>query len=127
MLKPVSAVQKFLKDEEGQSMVEYGITLGGVAAVSYLAIVVLGDKTGDLYAWMANHMPGGESGETAQVRVDRDGLVGTDTLTNADGVAEEVFAARTDNGANQTADWTLNGTLGTSSYFSSADGGWNVD
>lgn len=47
-------------------MVEYGITLGGVAAVSYLAIVVLGDKTGDLYAWMANHMPGGESGETAQ-------------------------------------------------------------
>ena len=127
MLKPVSAVQKFLKDEEGQSMVEYGITLGGVAAVSYLAIVVLGDKTGDLYAWMANHMPGGESGETAQVRVDRDGLVGTDTLTNADGVAEEVFAARTDNGANQTADWTLNGTLGTSSYVSSADGGWNVD
>ena len=126
MLKPVSAVQKFLKDEEGQSMVEYGITLGGVAAVSYLAIVVLGDKTGDLYAWMANHMPGGESGETAQVRVDRDGLVGTDTLTNADGVAEEVFAARTDNGANQTADWTLNGTLGTSSYFSSADGGGNV-
>lgn len=128
MLKPVSAVQKFLKDEEGQSMVEYGITLGGVAAVSYLAIVVLGDKTGDLYAWMANHMPGGESGETAQVRVDRDGLVGTDTLTNADGVAEEVFAARTDNGAGTaTVDWTLNGTLGQSSYYASADGGWNVD
>lgn len=116
----LQSIKKFLKDEEGQSMVEYGITLGGIAAVSYLAVVVLGDKTGDLYAWMANHLPGGESGETGQVRLDRDGLVGTDV--NASG--EEVFA---DRGAESAENYTLNNTLGTSSYYLSTDGGWNVD
>lgn len=128
MIKTMSAVKNFLKDEEGQSMVEYGITLGGVAAVSYLAIVVLGDKTGDLYAWMANHLPGGESGETAQVRANgEDGLVGTTTVTGADGVVAETFADRSNNATNLTEDWTLNGTLGTSSIYNQSEGGWNVD
>lgn len=121
MIKTMSAVKDFLKDEEGQSMVEYGITLGGVAAVSYLAIVVLGDKTADLYAWMANHLPGGEGEETAQVRLDRDGLVGTDQSANG----EEVFAARQT--SDDTENWTLFGTLGTASYYDSANGGWNPD
>lgn len=70
-------LKKFLKDEEGQSMVEYGVTLGAVAAVSYIAVVSLGDKTADLYAWMANHLPGGEAdegGASNQVRVTLDGL-----------------------------------------------------
>jgi len=69
-------LMKFLKDEEGQSMVEYGITLGGVAAVSYIAIVMMGDRVADLYAWMANHLPGGEADDNGQARVDSDGLVG---------------------------------------------------
>jgi Flp pilus assembly pilin Flp len=71
-------VKSFLQDEEGQSMVEYGVTLGAVAAVSYIAVVQLGDRTADLYAWMANHLPGGEDDEVgtlAQVRVDADGLI----------------------------------------------------
>lgn len=77
-------VKSFLQDEEGQSMVEYGVTLGAVAAVSYIAVVQLGDKTADLYAWMANHLPGGESDEVGtanQVRAFSDGLTelsGTD-------------------------------------------------
>lgn len=117
----LQSIKKFLKDEEGQSMVEYGITLGGIAAVSYLAVVVLGDKTGDLYAWMANHLPGGEEGETGQVRLDRDGLVGT--TQNASG--EEVFGSRTTGEA--TENYTLNNTLGTSSYYDSEDGnGWDA-
>ncbi|HOX67298.1 MAG TPA: hypothetical protein PKV56_05480 [Burkholderiaceae bacterium] len=124
----IKSVKQFLKDESGQSMVEYGITLGGVAAVSYLAIVVLGDKTGDLYAWMANHLPGGESGETAQVRANgEDGLVGTNVVTGADGIVAETFANRSDDATGLTGDWTLNGTLGTSSIYASADGGWNAD
>lgn len=72
------SIKQFLQDEEGQSMVEYGVTLGAVAAVSYVAVVQLGDKTADLYAWMANHLPGGESdevGEVNQVRLVNDGLV----------------------------------------------------
>ena len=117
----LQSVKKFLKDEEGQSMVEYGITLGGIAAVSYLAVVVLGDKTGDLYAWMANHLPGGEAGEIGQVRLDRDGLVNT-TLNAATG--EEVFA---DHGNSAAANYTLNSTLGTSSYYGQGDEGWNQD
>jgi pilus assembly protein Flp/PilA len=47
------SIKNFLQDEEGQSMVEYGVTLGAVAAVSYIAVVQLGDKTADLYSWMA--------------------------------------------------------------------------
>lgn len=56
-------IQSFLNNEDGQSMVEYGVVLGAVAAVSYIAVVQLGDKTADLYAWMANHLPGGEANE----------------------------------------------------------------
>lgn len=56
-------IQSFLKNEDGQSMVEYDVVLGAVAAVSYIAVVQLGDKTADLYAWMANHLPGGEEDE----------------------------------------------------------------
>lgn len=70
-------LKNFLQDEEGQSMVEYGVVLGAVAAVSYIAVVQLGDKTADLYAWMANHLPGGEDDEkgTGQlVRLHAEGL-----------------------------------------------------
>ncbi|TXI37744.1 MAG: hypothetical protein E6Q51_02650 [Methylophilus methylotrophus] len=74
----IENVKSFLQDEEGQSMVEYGVTLGAVAAVSYIAVVQLGDKTADLYSWMANHLPGGETGEQGSqqiVRLDADGLI----------------------------------------------------
>jgi pilus assembly protein Flp/PilA len=78
------SIKNFLQDEEGQSMVEYGVTLGAVAAVSYIAVVQLGDKTADLYSWMANHLPGGETGEQGTnqiVRLESDGLI---QLTNSD-------------------------------------------
>ncbi len=58
------ALMNFMHDEEGQSMIEYGVTLGAVAAVSYIAVSQLGDKNADLYAWMANHLPGGDADET---------------------------------------------------------------
>lgn len=115
----LQSIKKFLKDEEGQSMVEYGITLGGIAAVSYLAVVVLGDKTGDLYAWMANHLPGGEEGEIGQVRLNQDGLVGT---TEVNG--EEVFG---DRGASAADNYTLNSTLGTSSIYDRTLDGWDAE
>ena len=111
-------IKSFLTDESGQGMVEYGITLGGIAAVSYLAVVVLGDKTGDLFAWMSNHLPGGEEGETGQVRLDRDGLVNTTTTA----AGEEVFD---NHGTDAAANYTLNNTLGTSSYYDAVEG-WDV-
>lgn len=120
----LQSIKKFLKDEEGQSMVEYGITLGGIAAVSYIAVVVLGDKTADLYAWMANHLPGGEADEgLAQVRLTADGLVGLDE----DG--EEFRFAERSSVAGQgdsTLNYTMNATLGGGSVYEAGDGGWNV-
>jgi Flp pilus assembly pilin Flp len=114
-------LMKFLKDEEGQSMVEYGVTLGGIAAVSYIAVVILGDKTADLYAWMANHLPGGETdegGASSQVRVTLDGLVNT---TEGDGAlsGEQVFE-----GTNQ-----MGATLGSSAIYEAGtgNGGWGTN
>lgn len=82
----IENVKNFLQDEEGQSMVEYGVTLGAVAAVSYIAVVQLGDKTADLYSWMANHLPGGEVDEVGVeqlVRLNSEGL--TKISSTADG------------------------------------------
>ena len=108
----IENVKSFLQDEEGQSMVEYGVTLGAVAAVSYIAVVQLGDKTADLYAWMANHLPGGEAEEAGVdqlVRRDAEGLV---QLSNsAAGATFDVSK----NVAN--AEGSLNFGLGTSSNF----------
>lgn len=110
------SLARFLRDERGQSMVEYGITLGGIAAVSYLAVVVLGDKNADLYSWMANHLPGGEAGETGQVRIGHhDGLV---AVNQVDG--EAVFSAH---GAEASENYYLGATLGSASYYD-ADEGW---
>jgi Flp pilus assembly pilin Flp len=105
------SVKEFLKDEEGQSMVEYGVTLGGVAAVSYIAVVGLGDKTADLYAWMANHLPGGEANETGQsslVRVTTDGLVSLSST--ADGLTFE-------SGSGTDATGSMLNTLGGDAVF----------
>ena len=99
-------LKNFLQDEEGQSMVEYGVVLGAVAAVSYIAVVQLGDKTADLYAWMANHLPGGEEDETGTkqlVRLHAEGL--TALSQNAtDGASFGV--------ASHIASGTLEDTLG---------------
>lgn len=106
-------LKKFLKDEEGQSMVEYGITLGGVAAVSYIAIVQMGDRTADLYAWMANHLPGGESDDLGQVRVEADGLVALDNDGTFNG--DQSFAERTEE------NFLMNTTLGSSAVYGDDD------
>lgn len=93
-------LKNFLQDEEGQSMVEYGVVLGAVAAVSYIAVAQLGDKTADLYAWMANHLPGGEGDEVGtanQVRVVADGLIQItgDETTGANFDSTEALASGT--------------------------------
>lgn len=113
------SLMKFLKDEEGQSMVEYGITLGAVAAVSYIAVVMMGDRVADLYAWMANHLPGGEGDDNGQARVDSDGLVGLN---------EEVgFNDQVEFGARNTDNFTMFATLGSNSAYEELGDGWATD
>lgn len=93
-------VKNFLQDEEGQSMVEYGVVLGAVAAVSYVAVAELGDKVGDLYGWMANHLPGGEEDEVGtanQVRVVSEGMIQLtgDGTTGKSFASDEILASGT--------------------------------
>lgn len=42
-------MMRFLKDEEGQGMVEYGLIIGLVAVVVIVALTVLGPKIGDMF------------------------------------------------------------------------------
>ena len=112
------SIKTFIKDEEGQSMVEYGITMGGVAAVSYIAIVMLGDRVADLFAWMANHLPGGEEDDGGQVRVNGEGLVGLSSATSWND--ELTFGNRT------TQNFTMEATLGTGGVAGeNATGAWD--
>ncbi|NOT15229.1 MAG: hypothetical protein HOP21_06560, partial [Methylotenera sp.] len=86
--------------------------LGAVAAVAYIAAVQLGDKTADLFAWMANHLPGGEDDETGQVRQTGDGLV--NLTTDATTGSMTFGTAPKDN--------TMNETLGGSSVYTNLNG-----
>lgn len=115
----MSDIKKFLQDEEGQSMVEYGVTLGAVAAVAYMAVVVLGDKVADIYAWMANHLPGGEADDIAQVRASgEEGLSNLDITTNDDGLDVFTFGNPYEN--------HMIGNLGSGSAYGT-EAGWFGD
>lgn len=115
----MSDIKKFLQDEEGQSMVEYGVTLGAVAAVAYMAVVVLGDKVADIYAWMANHLPGGEADDIAQVRASGEEGLSNLEITNKDG--QDVFAF------GNPYDNSMIENLGSGSAYSSTGEGWFGD
>jgi pilus assembly protein Flp/PilA len=122
----MSDIKKFLQDEEGQSMVEYGVTLGAVAAVAYIAVVVLGDRIADIYAWMANHLPGGENDDLGQVRASgEEGLSNLETRLNDDGL--QVFDFGTPyNDVNGVGGNSLINNFGSGSVWGSTDG-WTGD
>ncbi len=42
-------LRKWLKDEEGQGMVEYGLIIGLIAVVVIAALVLLGPKIRDMF------------------------------------------------------------------------------
>ena len=42
-------LRKWLKDEEGQGMVEYGLIIGLIAVVVIVALVALGPKIRDMF------------------------------------------------------------------------------
>lgn len=114
----MSDIKKFLQDEEGQSMVEYGVTLGAVAAVAYMAVVVLGDRVADIYAWMANHLPGGETDDIGQVRASgEEGLSNLQTVTGTNGTVFQF---------GNPAENSMVSNLGSGSAYST-NGGWFGD
>lgn len=52
----------FIKDEDGQGMVEYGLIIGLIAVVVVVAIVALGPKIRDLFLNIGNKIPEVETG-----------------------------------------------------------------
>lgn len=46
----------FLKDEEGQGMVEYGLLIGLIAIVVVVALVILGPKIAGLFNKVSNQL-----------------------------------------------------------------------
>ena len=47
----------FLKDENGQGMVEYGLIIGLVALVVVAGLVLLGPKLKDMFKSISNQLP----------------------------------------------------------------------
>ena len=54
----LTKLRSLLKNKKGQSLVEYGIIIGGVALVSLAAVALLGHKTNDIIATVTAVFPG---------------------------------------------------------------------
>jgi len=50
------AATKFVRDEDGASLVEYGLLLSLVAVVCILAITTLGSSISDMFTKLANNI-----------------------------------------------------------------------
>ena len=53
MTKPLAAFTKFVHDEEGASLVEYGLLLSLVAVVCIVAITTLGSSISTMFSNLA--------------------------------------------------------------------------
>lgn len=53
---------KFLKDEDGQGMVEYGLIIGLIAVVVIVALLVLGPQIRDMFTDVSDQLEAGMAG-----------------------------------------------------------------
>lgn len=63
----LTKLRNLLKNKKGQSLVEYGIIIGGVALVALAAVAILGHKTNDLIASVAASLPGAHEDDTGPI------------------------------------------------------------
>jgi len=49
-------LSRWIQDEEGQGMVEYGLLIGLIAIVVVVALIVLGPKIRDMFYNVSNQM-----------------------------------------------------------------------
>jgi len=56
MTKPLAASTKFVRDEEGASLIEYGLLLSLVALVCIAAITVLGSSISTMFSRLASQI-----------------------------------------------------------------------
>jgi len=69
-----------LKSRKGQSLVEYGILVGGVALVCLVAVAILGHKSSDLLGATAASLPGAHADDQGPIASGK--LVNTQADTN---------------------------------------------
>jgi Flp pilus assembly pilin Flp len=63
----LTRMNNLLRNRRGQSLVEYGIIIGGVAIVSLAAIAILGHKTNDLVGSSASLLPGAHADDNGPI------------------------------------------------------------
>ena len=63
----MSKLLRMLRNKKGQSLVEYGIIIGGVALVTLAAVAILGHKTNDLVASVAAALPGAHADDNGPI------------------------------------------------------------
>ena len=50
-------LREFLQNEQGQSMVEYGVLIGSVAATTFIALNSVTGNSSHLYDWVVDQLP----------------------------------------------------------------------
>lgn len=50
-------LRQFLENEQGQSMMEYGVLIGSVAATTFIALDSVTGNSGHLYDWVNDQLP----------------------------------------------------------------------
>ena len=63
----LSKFRKMLQNRKGQSLVEYGILIGGVALICLAAVAILGHKSNDLIATVAAALPGAHDDDVGPI------------------------------------------------------------
>lgn len=63
----LTKLRNLLRNKKGQSLVEYGIIIGGVALVTLAAVAILGHKTNDLVASVAAALPGAHADDNGAI------------------------------------------------------------
>lgn len=76
-------VNRTLRSRKGQSLVEYGILIGGVALVALAAVAIFGHKTTDLIGTVAAALPAPHADDSAAIVAGK--LVNTTTVSTPDG------------------------------------------
>jgi pilus assembly protein Flp/PilA len=93
----LTKLRNLLRNKKGQSLVEYGIIIGGVALVTLAAVAILGHKTNDLVASVAAALPGAHeddvgpivSGKLVNTTQDANGVIYLDA-SNPGSIANNV-------------------------------------
>jgi pilus assembly protein Flp/PilA len=76
-------LRKFLKNNKGAALVEYGLLIAGVALICAAAVSIFGHKTSDIIGTVAAVLPGAHTDDNNPMLSGH--LIETATSTGADG------------------------------------------